>query len=320
MRAQLLGLAGYDVQLVEFVELEHTPKNVLIRARTAPRTRHGRGSRASTSSSSARSASTRRSSARSRDQLGPARWPVTDARARASGRSAPRPRRARGEPLGGTASRVEHWLLVEYGGYWPYDPLDATVFAGGLREHARGAARSGCRTRACCSSSGPGAGAPRARPARLRLDARARRAASARSSSSGHPDLLAARPRRDAARRGRRRVGEPLDHPLLLVCTHGKRDRCCARYGQALCRRPRTSARRTAGSGRRATSAATGSRATSSACRRASTSAGVGRTRPRACSRGTSRARSTSSATAAARATRSRCRRPSAQVRARARA
>ena len=33
VRAQLLGLAGYDVQLVEFVELEHTPKNVLIRAR-----------------------------------------------------------------------------------------------------------------------------------------------------------------------------------------------------------------------------------------------------------------------------------------------
>ena len=31
-RAQLLGLAGYDVQLVEFVELEHTPKNVLMRA------------------------------------------------------------------------------------------------------------------------------------------------------------------------------------------------------------------------------------------------------------------------------------------------
>jgi hypothetical protein len=31
-RAQLLALAGYDVQVVEFVELEHTPKNVLLRA------------------------------------------------------------------------------------------------------------------------------------------------------------------------------------------------------------------------------------------------------------------------------------------------
>jgi hypothetical protein len=35
-RAQLLGLAGYDVQLVEFVETEHTPKNLLIRALRNP--------------------------------------------------------------------------------------------------------------------------------------------------------------------------------------------------------------------------------------------------------------------------------------------
>ena len=31
-RARLLELAGYDVQVVEFVALEHTPKNVLLRA------------------------------------------------------------------------------------------------------------------------------------------------------------------------------------------------------------------------------------------------------------------------------------------------
>jgi hypothetical protein len=35
-RAQLLALAGYDVQLIEFVDLEHTPKNVLIRAVRRP--------------------------------------------------------------------------------------------------------------------------------------------------------------------------------------------------------------------------------------------------------------------------------------------
>ncbi len=29
-------------------------------------------------------------------------------------------------------------------------------------------------------------------------------------------------------------MGEPLEHPLLVVCTHGKRDRCCARYGRPL--------------------------------------------------------------------------------------
>jgi SAM-dependent methyltransferase len=36
VRAQLLGLAGYDVQVTEFVELEHTPKNLLIRAVRRP--------------------------------------------------------------------------------------------------------------------------------------------------------------------------------------------------------------------------------------------------------------------------------------------
>jgi hypothetical protein len=28
--------------------------------------------------------------------------------------------------------------------------------------------------------------------------------------------------------------GQPLEHPLFLVCTHGKHDRCCARYGRPL--------------------------------------------------------------------------------------
>jgi hypothetical protein len=29
-------------------------------------------------------------------------------------------------------------------------------------------------------------------------------------------------------------AGEPVDHPLLLVCTHGKHDACCARRGRPL--------------------------------------------------------------------------------------
>lgn len=43
-RARLLELAGYDVQVVEFVPLEHTPKNILLRAvRTSrPRRDHER--------------------------------------------------------------------------------------------------------------------------------------------------------------------------------------------------------------------------------------------------------------------------------------
>ena len=138
---------------------------------------------------------------------------------------------ARGEPLTATASRVEHWLLVEYGGYWPYDPLDATVFAGTLRERLV-------------------AGLAALPHARLILVKRTRRDLRDRVrifygatpergrwfrtlELGGHPDLLEL----DVARMfSTRELGDPVDHPLLLVCTHGVRDRCCARYGQALCR------------------------------------------------------------------------------------
>jgi hypothetical protein len=30
------------------------------------------------------------------------------------------------------------------------------------------------------------------------------------------------------------RAGRPVEHPLFLVCTHGKHDPCCARYGRPL--------------------------------------------------------------------------------------
>jgi hypothetical protein len=41
-RARLLELAGYEVQVVEFVPLEHTPKNVLLRATRTARPRRDR--------------------------------------------------------------------------------------------------------------------------------------------------------------------------------------------------------------------------------------------------------------------------------------
>ena len=77
------------------------------------------------------------------------------------------------------------------------------------------------------------------------------------------------------------RAGEPLDRPLFLVCTHGKHDPCCARYGRPLFEAlPSRSRRRP--SGRRPTSAATASPATSSVSRAAcTTGASSGRTRGR---------------------------------------
>ena len=135
----------------------------------------------------------------------------------------------RGEPQEATASRVEHWLLVEFGGRWPYDPLDAPPFAGALRdrlaEQLAALPRSRLllvrrpRTRAGGTLT-VFYGRTLERGSRFfRLDAEA------------PPDLADVdfvQSMRDGGR------GEPVEHPLLLVCVHGRRDRCCALYGQPL--------------------------------------------------------------------------------------
>jgi hypothetical protein len=120
---------------------------------------------------------------------------------------------------------VDSWLLVEYGGYWPYEPLDAAPFAGATREHlARQLAAH--------------------RPARLLLVKRpgGRRPDGPIEVVHGRTTERGGRFRRleldsyqelaelDLSEQG----GEPVRHPLLLVCTHGIRDRCCARYGHSL--------------------------------------------------------------------------------------
>ena len=138
---------------------------------------------------------------------------------------------AGGEPVAATASRVEHWLLVEYPGHWPYEPLDASVFAGRLRHHLAAQLAALPHSRLFLVKR-PG----RRRAQRVRVVYGATRERGRRFFQlelASHADLLgldfAAALASDAP------PGEPLEHPLLLVCTHGKRDRCCARYGQLLC-------------------------------------------------------------------------------------
>ena len=140
---------------------------------------------------------------------------------------------AAGEPLAATASRIEHWLLVEYGGQWPYEPLDAAVFVGSLRAYLAAQLASLPRSRLLLVKRADTERGGRVRVVYGRTAERGswyRRVALA-----GHHELLGL----DLAGALRGDVpapGEPLDAPLLLVCTHGVRDRCCARYGQALCR------------------------------------------------------------------------------------
>ena len=127
------------------------------------------------------------------------------------------------ESLTGTASRVDHWLLVEYRGLWGHDALRASGLSdevkGRLREQrdarpntkllfVRRPQRRDHPTLAVFWGSSPERGGELFHAELERYD-----------------DLL------DLDLTGR---GEALDHPVLLVCTHGKHDRCCARYGRPL--------------------------------------------------------------------------------------
>ena len=138
--------------------------------------------------------------------------------------------RAREEPLAATASRVDHWILIEYRGAWRRDVLGGSLLSPRLKEHLRAQLES-------------------LRPSKLlfvkqpaRRAERGRRVFLATSKPGEerllgleveHPDDL-----REVdlagALAGGSALAKPVSHPLLVVCTHGKRDRCCAREGRPL--------------------------------------------------------------------------------------
>jgi hypothetical protein len=134
------------------------------------------------------------------------------------------------EPLAATASRVDRWLLVEYRGLWDRDVLGGSLLSAALKEHLRGQLgqlghsrllfikrperRSHARRMLYVGSSRPG----EERLFALEFDR--------------HDDLLGydfASALLDGGT-----PGVPVDHPIFIVCTHGKRDRCCAKYGRPL--------------------------------------------------------------------------------------
>jgi hypothetical protein len=138
---------------------------------------------------------------------------------------------ANGESLEATASRVDHWLLVEYRGLWARDELGASLLAPSVKEHLR---EQLARLR-------------RSRLLFVRRPERRGRSGLAvfygRTSQrdawfhalevEAHEDLVELDVA--SALTGEAPLpGRPLEHPLLVVCTHGKRDPCCARGGRPL--------------------------------------------------------------------------------------
>jgi hypothetical protein len=138
--------------------------------------------------------------------------------------------RTREEPLGATASRIDHWLLVEYRGAWRRDVLGGSLLSSTLKAHLREHLEL-------------------LRPARLLFVKQPeRRAESGRrvflaSTTPGGERLLGLEVEHQDDLRGVDLAGalaggdapfRPVADPVLVVCTHGKRDRCCARYGGPL--------------------------------------------------------------------------------------
>jgi hypothetical protein len=132
--------------------------------------------------------------------------------------------RENSEPLAATASRIDYWLLVEYHGRWDRQPLPTARLDEEVKTHLRRELR-------------------RLAPARL-LFVKQRERRSREVIRVYHGSTF-----EREARFFRRDLGsydellevelgatadEPLSHPLFVVCTHGKRDRCCAVYGRPL--------------------------------------------------------------------------------------
>ena len=136
---------------------------------------------------------------------------------------------AEGEPLVGTASTITNWLLVEHAGPWGEEALRHARLPAGLgdvlrrrerelkirvlliRRHGRGAAAK----RSCFAiHTGPD------RPWIEHADLEDVRDVAA-------IDL-------DALGRGASVGMTPTEDPLFAVCTHGRRDPCCAERGRPL--------------------------------------------------------------------------------------
>ena len=219
--------------------------------------------------------------------------------------------REAGEPLGATASRVDHWLLVEYPGRWSRDVLGGSALPRG---------REGAPARAARE---PAARAPALRPPPRPARRRASGTSTASAAARARAPRIACRSATAERARGhrpgggaRRRRRSTSTIRCCVVCTHGKRDRCCARYGRPLYDALRASGRRRVGLAEHA-------RRRRPVRRQPRLPAGGPLLRPGRAGRDArqvlaeyaGRAHRRSSTTAAARATRSRSRRPSALVR-----
>ena len=138
--------------------------------------------------------------------------------------------RARGESLAATASRVDRWLLVDYAGPWgPKIPGDSRMARRTAAHLSYVANLLVARLLFIRQAFGRGEGADPARPSAARptrvwwVDCRL---------GVSRVLTVEARPELDDIRDADL-LGAPLyERPLVLVCTNGRHDACCAVRGR----------------------------------------------------------------------------------------
>lgn len=134
------------------------------------------------------------------------------------------------EPLFATASLVSSWLVIEQPGAWGPDALTDSKFPGAVaRELERRSGRVRILLIRHRSTAGAGPVFFKAHSGGNGVDP------SLVSSSLSDPSILLDVDF-DALADGDIGAGERIDHPLYLVCTHGRHDICCADKGRPLYR------------------------------------------------------------------------------------
>jgi hypothetical protein len=124
-----------------------------------------------------------------------------------------------GEPMAGTAPTDRELLLVEHAGSWGRKAVAESRLPDDVRDHLAGL--DGVRVqliRRHGGESGPGVRVFAARAVADGFDVRT-------AVLAGPEALVALDRERDLA---------PYDGPLWLVCTNGRRDRCCAEVGRPI--------------------------------------------------------------------------------------
>jgi hypothetical protein len=137
---------------------------------------------------------------------------------------------ARDEPLAATASRIDHWILVEYRGPWDREVVGQSLLSAELKAHLRSQLDVLPHSRLFFVRQPE----RRAQPGRAVLFGTSRPGGERFFELEvGHQEEL-----RDfdfvGALAADGHAATRFSGPLFVVCTHGRRDACCARFGRPL--------------------------------------------------------------------------------------